>query len=329
MADDGVFAQFSPLQAGVGHGVDRMATVGSHRGRGGVARVSMAAHTHAWAQHSLDRLTALPGVRRAGVALMEGGGRQLNFTSAQRPGESPTAWCQLDAYDDVPLNTAVRSGRAVVGSLVRLSRSHPAFVERQEGTGTQALAAVPLVSGGRTLGAYVVFYSTVPDFHDDEVAALSELGASLGAALAEAQAHHLRTPGATVRTAEPGSLVVEFWVQGDPAAVGPARRRLRDTLLLWDVDVDSTETAALCLSELVTNAVVHSGSGCWVEVLNESAAITVAVRSAWSPQSGTEAATSDLMQVHGRGLQLVAELTARWGSEPDDDGLRAWFVLEA
>jgi GAF domain-containing protein len=289
----------------------------------------MADHTHAWAQDSLDRLTSLPGVRRAGVALMEGGGRQLNFTSAHRPGEEPAAWCQLDAYDDVPLNTAVRSGRAVVGSLGRLSRTHPAFVERQEGTGTRALAAVPLVSGGRTLGAYVVFYSTVPAFRDDEVAALSDLGASLGATLGEAQAHHLRTPGAAVRTAEPGSLVEEFWVPGDPAAVGPARRRLRDTLLLWEVDAESTGTAVLCMSELVTNAVVHSGSGCWVEVLNESAAITVAVRSAWSPQSVAEVGASDLMQVHGRGLQLVAELSARWGSEPDDDGLTAWFVLEA
>ena len=289
----------------------------------------MADPTHAWAQESLDRLTALPGVRRAGVALMEGGGRRLNFTSAHRPGESPAAWCQLDAYDDVPLNTAVRSRRAVVGSMARLSRTHPAFVERQEGTGTQALAAVPLVSGGRTLGAFVVFYDIVPDFRDDEVAALSELGSSLGATLGEAQSRHLRTPGAAVRTAEPGSLVVEFWVPGDPAAVGPARRRLRDTLLLWDVDVDSTEIAALCMSELVTNAVVHSGSGCWVEVLNESAAITVAVRSAWSPRTVAEAGASDLMQVHGRGLQLVAELTARWGSEPDDDGLTAWFVLEA
>lgn len=286
-------------------------------------------HTDAWARDSLDRLTALPGVRRAGVALMEGGGRRLSFTSAHHPGEEPATWCHLDAYDDVPLNTAVRSGRPVVGSMGRVSRTHPAFVERQQGTETQALAAVPLVFGNRTLGAYVVFYSTVPTFRDDEVAALCELGASLGARLGEAQADHVRTPGAAVRTAEPGSLVVEFWVPGDPAAVGPARRRLRDTLLLWDVDADSTETAALCMSELVTNAVVHSGSGCWVEVLNESAAITVAVRSAWSPQTVTEAAASDLMQVHGRGLQLVAELTARWGSEPDDDGLTAWFVLEA
>lgn len=286
-------------------------------------------HTDAWARESLDRLTALPDVRRAGVALMEGGGRRLNFTSAHHPGEEPTAWCRLDAYDDVPLNTAVRSGRPVVGSMSHLSRSHPAFVERQEGTGTLALAAVPLVLGRRTLGAFVVFYGAVPAFGDDDVRMLSELGAQLGATLGEAQAQHVRTPDAAVRTPEPGSLVVEFWVPGDPAAVAPARRRLRDTLLLWDVDADATETAALCMSELVTNAVVHSGSGCWVEVLNESASITVAVRSAWSPQTVAGAESGDLMQVHGRGLQLVAELTARWGSEPDDDGLTAWFALEA
>jgi hypothetical protein len=32
--------------------------------------------------------------------------------------------------------------------------------------------------------------------------------------------------------------------------------------------------------------------------------------------------------VHGRGLELVAALAARWGYELDADGTTVWFALE-
>jgi hypothetical protein len=34
------------------------------------------------------------------------------------------------------------------------------------------------------------------------------------------------------------------------------------------------------------------------------------------------------LQVHGRGLQLVDALSARWGSRLDEVGTTVWFVLE-
>jgi anti-sigma regulatory factor (Ser/Thr protein kinase) len=293
---------------------------------------AVAGPTQAWAEQALDALTSLPGVRRAGLALLEGGGRRLNFTSAEHTGERPVAWCRVDAYDDVPLNTAVRTGRAVVGDLVQLAGSHPAFVERQHGTETVALAAVPIVAGGHTLGAYVLFYRRSPGFGDGTVGELVELGARLGEALrgtrATPSADVDADPHAGMRTPPAGAQVALFAVASDPAAVGPARQELRGILSAWGVDDELVDTAALCMSELVTNAVVHADSGCHVQVTWGAGTLTVEVRNPGSPPDLPPPDASDPLQVHGRGLQLVDALASRRGSERDADGFSTWFVME-
>lgn len=285
--------------------------------------------TSTWAEESLDVLMALPGVRRCGIAVVEGGGRRLSFTSTEHAGERPASWCHVDAYDDVPLNTAVRSGHAVVGTMVQLRESHPDFVERQAGTGTAALAAVPLAVGQHVLGGFVLFYREPPAFGARSERELHALGARLAATLQEAQALHAAPPTSWAGAAPLGALDAQFAVAGDPAAVAPARRELRTTLARWDVDAETTETATLCMSELVTNAVVHAASGCWVHVTHHGGTLTVAVRNAGSPSDLPDPEVRDPLQVHGRGLQLVAALATRWGSGRDSAGFTAWFVLEA
>ena len=293
---------------------------------------AVAGPTHAWAEQALDALTSLPGVRRAGLALPEGGGRRLNFTSADHPGQRPATWCRVDAYDDVPLNTAVRTGRAVVGDLAQLGDSHPTFVERQRGTETVALAAVPIVAGGHTLGAYVLFYRRSPGFADHTVRELVELGVRLGEALRSTRV----TPSADLqadlhagmRTPPAGAQVALFAVASDPAAVGPARQQLREALSAWGIDEELVDAAALCMSELVTNAVVHADSGCHVQVTWGAGTLTVEVRNPGSPPDLPEPDSSDPLQVHGRGLQLVDALASRRGSERDADGFSTWFVME-
>lgn len=289
---------------------------------------AVAGPTHAWAEQSLDALTSLPGVRRAGLALLEGGGRRLNFTSAEHAGHRPVTWCQVDAYDDLPLNTAVRTGRAVVGDLAQLEASHPAFVERQHGTETLALAAVPLVADGHTVGGFVLFYRQSPGFADGTVRELEELGARLGEALRSTRIAPSPTLDAGMRTPPPGARVALLAVASDPAAVGTARRELHDTLSAWEVDPEVAETAALCMSELATNAVVHADSGCHVQVSWDAGTLTVEVRNPGGPPQLPAPDSSDPWQVHGRGLQLVDALASRWGSERDADGFSAWFVLE-
>ena len=283
----------------------------------------------AWAEHALDRLVSLDGVRRAGLAVIEGGGRRLTFVSVEGTGVGLPAWCHVDAYDDVPLNTAVRSGRAVVGSLDELEETHRVFVERQRDTGTHAVAGVPVVDGGRTLGGFVLFYREPRSFEADEVELLVALGAELGRELRRAQAPLAPQPDGWVPAEPaPGARVVQFSVASDPAAVGPARRELRLALGDWDVDSDAIERATLCLSELVTNAVVHAASVSWVRVTNDAGTVSVTVRSPGPPLHELDAAADDPLQVHGRGLQLVEALSSSWGSEKHGRGLTTWFVLD-
>ncbi len=283
--------------------------------------------TSSWARHALDALTELHGVRRAGIGVSEGGGRRLNFTAAEHPGESPATWCQIDAYDDVPLNTAIRRGRAVVGTLIELQTSHPTFAERQAGTGTVALAAVPLVASGRTLGGFVLFYRQAPRFDEPGMRELMELGAHLGETLERTRSTQPGGVTSWLREPAQGALVARLAIASEPAAVGHARRELRAALAGWGIDEDTAQTVELCMSELVTNAVVHAASGCHVQVVNDAGAVTVEVRNAGPGPDLTQPDGRDPLQVHGRGLQLVDALTSRWGSSRDDSGFNAWFVL--
>ena len=58
-----------------------------------------------------------------------------------------------------------------------------------------------------------------------------------------------------------GSAVTALLVlEDDPRAPGVARRFLRTQLAEWEVGGDLLDTAELCLSELVTNAVIHAGT---------------------------------------------------------------------
>ena len=95
---------------------------------------------------------------------------------------------------------------------------------------------------------------------------------------------------------------------------------------------DLAETAQLCLSELVTNAIVHAGTRCELRATLDTA-LTVAVRDRGGPASDAALvaapdADPDPLRVHGRGLQLVDALADRWGSERDAVGTTVWFSLE-
>ena len=259
--------------------------------------------------------------------MSEGGGRRHDFTSAEHPGAGSVTWCQIDAYDDVPLNTAIRSGRAVAGTLVELRKSYPAFVERQAGTGTTALAAVPLMAADRVLGGFVLFYREAAGF-DIRVRDLVELGARLGEALDRVRTTHREVVTAWVREPAPGALVMHLTIGTEPGAVGSARRELRATLAGWDLDEDTADTIALCMSELVTNAVVHAASGCRVQVTHDAGTITVEVRDPGPGSDLTPPDHSNPLRVDGRGLQLVEALASRWGSSRDSDGFSVWFALD-
>jgi anti-sigma regulatory factor (Ser/Thr protein kinase) len=177
----------------------------------------------------------------------------------------------------------------------------------------------------------VLFFDDVQTFDGDHRHELADLGRQLGTSLQTARRGE--EPRPTSDTADepvpPGVLVAAHDVTADPAAVAVARRFLRVTLHSWNVDDETADTAVLCLSELVTNAVIHSHAGCSVQVRLEENVLTTTVRDGGSADAATLAQLEDPLQVHGRGLKVVDALAARWGYELDTGGTTVWFVLDA
>jgi anti-sigma regulatory factor (Ser/Thr protein kinase) len=88
---------------------------------------------------------------------------------------------------------------------------------------------------------------------------------------------------------------------------------------------DAIYDAAMLVSELATNAVLHARSEFTVEVICGSASVRISVYdlSAVLPRPrkyGLEATT-------GRGLRMIATIASDWGVEPRADGKAIWFEL--
>jgi anti-sigma regulatory factor (Ser/Thr protein kinase) len=282
-----------------------------------------------WARSALAQLGHVPGVHRAGLALAEGGGRRLLFTASDRDNEGSVEWCEVDVYEDVPLNHTVRTGQAVVGSLDELACRYRAFTDRQPPK-THALASLPISAAGQVQGGYALFFDTAQRFDDQQLTELEDLGARLGAELRRVQ----RSTTHASRSLEAGPVpsgahAVTYSVAADLRAVAHARHFVLRTLVAWGVDEDTVDNAILCLSELVTNAIIHTDTGCELRVVLDRGVLTTTVRDGGSivvvdPRN----VTVDPLAVHGRGLQLVDASSTRWGSELDAVGMTVWFVLE-
>ena len=278
---------------------------------------------------ALAQLSQVPGVQRVGLALAEGGGRRLLFCASDRDNTRRVDWCEIDAYDHVPLNHSVRTGEPVVGSLDDLAGRYPTFTDRQSST-IEAVASLPIVAAGHIQGGYVLFYDAPQFFDRAQMTGLEDLGARLGADLRRIQRTTTHASRALEDQPVPhGALAATYSVAADPRAVGPARQFVLGTLTAWGVDADTVDKVTLCLSELVTNAVIHTDDGCELRVVLDRGVLTATVRDGGSNVVvDLSTVTVDPLAVHGRGLQLVDALSSRWGSELDAVGTTVWFVLE-
>jgi anti-sigma regulatory factor (Ser/Thr protein kinase) len=308
-----------------GEPVEPRAPLG-HLSRLGLALVG-ASRIDEIARSLLTDLAALPGVGRVGFALSEGGGRRLRFTASDRSDDDSVEWCHIDAYDDVPLTSVVRSGEPVLGDRGSLDPRFDDFVSGQPAE-VRGLAAVPLPGIGSPIGGLIVFLEEEWAF-DDALRGLLEATARRAADAVR----RIRVGGRDLHDddLEPlddGTVSARIVLEDDPRAAGIARRFLRTFLERVDVPEDVAATAELCLSELVTNAIVHAGGRSELRATVDSA-LTVSVRDHGG--DALDAAPDDdldPLRVHGRGLQLVEALADRWGSERDAIGTRVWFSLE-
>ncbi|MFE7778406.1 ATP-binding protein [Streptomyces sp. NPDC057445] len=119
--------------------------------------------------------------------------------------------------------------------------------------------------------------------------------------------------------------------RSDLRAVPEVRRALRDLLGHGDWGgPGSAEVAELLISELVTNALIHTDEGALVTATVAPARLRVEVRDFTSgpqePQLPVPAAADD--STHGRGLVLVQNLADAWGVRAHALGKVVWFELD-
>ncbi|AUG79198.1 ATP-binding protein [Kitasatospora sp. MMS16-BH015] len=131
---------------------------------------------------------------------------------------------------------------------------------------------------------------------------------------------------------------MQLAVQADPAEVGRARRWVRTRLQGHGLDPEApiAETLILVVSELVTNAVVHTGSPAVlrlsVPVCGASATVgfdLVRVEVADASQDAPAPRHANGEATNGRGLELVELLCDRWGWYPEGSGKRVWCEIGA
>ncbi len=278
-----------------------------------------------WADSVLAELRERPDVSHVGVALLEGGGRRLLSTTSDSHSTDPR-WVHLDAYADEPLNDAIGSGTKLVGALAELDPRYAPFVEAQTAAGFASIAAVPLKASGRVLGGFMLLFAQLQPFDPRECDELDALADGMAARLHSA----LRRPGPTIPEYLPptGSRVAAQEFPADPASVWQARLFLRETLKTWDVDEDTSQTAALCLSELVTNALIHAHSGCCVQIELHQKVLRIEVHDSGPGVELHGAPAFDRHDVHGRGLRLLDAMTSRWGQIDGPDRAVVWFALD-
>ncbi|MFE2101490.1 SpoIIE family protein phosphatase [Streptomyces sp. NPDC059468] len=108
-----------------------------------------------------------------------------------------------------------------------------------------------------------------------------------------------------------------------PEAVRHARRFTRRTLRTWGVAADTMDTALLVVSELVTNALVHTDGQVRLDLSLVNHRLRLAVADA-SPRSPLKNTNVGWEATGGRGILLVEAVSEAWGTVPVSGGKQVW-----
>ncbi|MEU0226272.1 ATP-binding protein [Streptomyces sp. NPDC006284] len=129
---------------------------------------------------------------------------------------------------------------------------------------------------------------------------------------------------------------MQLEVRPDPSEVGRARRWARSRLAGAGIRDDEplAETLVLLVSELVTNAVVHTGRSAVLRlvlpgaVTEETQEATVRLEVDDASERAPVPRCVDGEATGGRGLALVDGLADRWGWSREGTGKRIWCELD-
>jgi anti-sigma regulatory factor (Ser/Thr protein kinase) len=128
----------------------------------------------------------------------------------------------------------------------------------------------------------------------------------------------LRYDGIGVRPLRAGWTVWRL-----PEAVAHARRFTARTLRSWGVAPERSDAILLIVSELVTNAMVHTQGQVRLDLTLTGERLRVAVSDA-SPRAPVKPARVDWEATGGRGIVLVEAVSASYGSVPLSGGKQVW-----
>jgi PAS domain S-box-containing protein len=111
----------------------------------------------------------------------------------------------------------------------------------------------------------------------------------------------------------------------DPRAARHARQFISDALIEWNV-LEPRETIVLLVSEVVTNALFHTGGE--VDLLMIRLPKRVRVEVGDDVSAAPLNLGGGLLDESGRGVPLLAGFSDRWGSFPRGQGKVVWFELD-
>ncbi|WP_030176388.1 ATP-binding protein [Streptomyces sp. NRRL S-813] len=119
----------------------------------------------------------------------------------------------------------------------------------------------------------------------------------------------------------------EWTFPAEPGVVRAARAAVRGQLRTWELD-SVQDTAALLVSELVTNSLRHASGPIGVRLVRPPGLPHVLLVEVSDPLPDPPRERPVRPEDEsGRGLQLVASASRRWGTRPDDTGKTVWFEL--
>ncbi|GAA1305245.1 ATP-binding protein [Saccharothrix xinjiangensis] len=114
-----------------------------------------------------------------------------------------------------------------------------------------------------------------------------------------------------------------------PASAGSsarARQVVAEAASAWGLSEDVSEDAVLVVTELVSNAVDHAEGSVGLTISRTDSGLRIEV--ADNSPAPPEQKPIQVDSARGRGLIIVAALSAAWGMEPRSDGKVVWAELE-